>query len=193
MDADDLARIVGGSVDIGAYEAAADLQLTQAVSASATNLGGTLTYTMTVTNTGPYDTAGVRMVDTLPAGIVLQSATSSQGSCSGTNVVTCDLGALSKGGSATVTLVAVALQAGIMVNTATVTSQVPDPNPANSTASVSTVVGGNGNGVVFASGAGCGLIAGADGKAEVSWCFGISFLLAVLWNRKKSRSALPLE
>ena len=68
--------------------------------------GNNLTYTIGVDNKGPSHTGGtVTLTDQLPAGTTLVSATPSQGTCSGTTTVTCDLGTLANGASATVSVV----------------------------------------------------------------------------------------
>jgi hypothetical protein len=90
--------------------------------------------------------------DPLPAGETLVSATPSQGTCSGT--VTCNLGSISSGGSATITIVAgVTAPCGAMLdNTTTVSGGQPDPDPSNNSSSTSAlvfcVVAGGGNFVI---------------------------------------------
>ena len=75
----------------------ADLSITKTGPATAQS-GGTITYTLSVSNAGPFDAHNVTVDDPLPAGETLVSATPSQGSCSGT--VTCDLGTVANGGAA---------------------------------------------------------------------------------------------
>ena len=76
--------------------------------------------------------AAVTVSDPLPAGVTFVSATPSVGSCSGTSTVTCSLGTLASGASATVTIV-VTPSAGPLSNTATVSSSTADPcRPNNS-------------------------------------------------------------
>jgi uncharacterized repeat protein (TIGR01451 family)/fimbrial isopeptide formation D2 family protein len=93
--------------------------------------GSSITYTVAATNNGPSDASGVQVTDPLPAGVTLTSATTSRGSCDLTATpLTCAVGALPDGASATITIVGqvapdVAPGAGVLVNTATVTSNGP--------------------------------------------------------------------
>ena len=103
----------------------ADLSLTKTGSVSTANVGESIVYTLTVTNHGPLVATGVTVTDTLPIGLSFQSATSSQGYCGGTSIVTCSLGTVNNGGNATVTIVAKLDQAGSIQNTASVKSSVP--------------------------------------------------------------------
>jgi uncharacterized repeat protein (TIGR01451 family) len=131
--------------DVGAYQTStADTSISMSGPASST-FGAPVSYTLTITNNGPAPATGVTVSDTLPAGATYVSASSSQGSCSGTTTVTCALGTLNSTGSgpsnvATVTITAFAGTAGTLTNTATVSSNETDPNPANNTATLSTIV-----------------------------------------------------
>jgi uncharacterized repeat protein (TIGR01451 family) len=92
----------------------------------------TITYNLAVANAGPIAAAGVTVTDILPPGTTFVSATPTQGSCSFTSAVTCSLGAMANGGSATIVLVVTAPNSsGPLANTATVVSTTPDPNTAN--------------------------------------------------------------
>jgi len=100
-----------------------------------------LTYSVNVTNHGPAAATGVRVADTLPAGVNFVSATASQGSCTNAgNTVICNLGSLAAGNQATLTVVVTPTQAGAIANTFTVTANETDLNLANSTAQVMTMV-----------------------------------------------------
>jgi uncharacterized repeat protein (TIGR01451 family) len=118
----------------------ADLSITKTDSPDPVLAGQNLTYTITVTNGGPSTATGVTVTDTLPAGVTFVSATPSQGSCSGTSTVTCNLGSLTNGASATITIIVTPTTTGTISNTASVTSGVTDPNTSNNSASQSTTV-----------------------------------------------------
>ncbi len=109
----------------------ADISVTKTHGPPTPLAGSDLTYTITVTNDGPAAATGVTVDDTLPAGLTLVSATPSQGSCTGTSAIHCDLGSLSPGSQATVTIVARPAAAGSVSNTATAASDQPDPSPGN--------------------------------------------------------------
>ena len=98
-----------------------------------------LTYTVTVTNNGPGTTTDVRLTDDLPRAVFI-SATPSQGRCSGGRTVTCRLGELDRGESATVRIVVRPITLGRIVNTAKVRADEPDANPDNNTATETTLV-----------------------------------------------------
>jgi uncharacterized repeat protein (TIGR01451 family) len=129
----------------------ADLSITKTGSAFVQS-GGSITYNITVQNAGPANASNVMVNDPLPAGETLVSATPSQGTCSGT--VTCSLGSISSGGSATITIVAnvTAPCGSTLDNTATVSGHQPDPNSSNNSSSASAfvfcVVAGGGNFVI---------------------------------------------
>jgi uncharacterized repeat protein (TIGR01451 family) len=100
------------------------------------------TWTITVTNNGAVVASTVDVTDTLPANTTYVSATPSQGNCTGTTTVTCNLGAILPGGNATITLVVTPAVPGPISNTATV-SVAPqvDANPGdNSSTSLVTVL-----------------------------------------------------
>jgi uncharacterized repeat protein (TIGR01451 family) len=95
-----------------------------------------------VRNAGPGDAHNVTVVDVLPNGLAFLSSTSSVGSCSSGPAVTCQLGTLTAGSSATVTIRARATQTGTFVNRATVTSPDPDTNLGNNAAQATVKVNG---------------------------------------------------
>jgi uncharacterized repeat protein (TIGR01451 family) len=118
----------------------ADLSITKTAPASVAP-NGQISYTITVTNGGPGPATNTTVTDILPAGVTFATATPSQGSCSGTTTVTCTLGTLANGGTATIALVVdVTANTGPIVNTATVDSDETDPTPANASATATVTI-----------------------------------------------------
>ena len=118
--------------------AVADLRLEKTADKSALPDGDQLTYTLTVTNDGPSDATNVSVTDPLPAGMQFVSASAG---CTGTSTVLCDLGTIVDGASTSVTITVKAIAAGDQVNTATVASDMIDPDPSDDAASVTVLVG----------------------------------------------------
>jgi uncharacterized repeat protein (TIGR01451 family) len=129
------------ATDTDTVASAADLGITKTDLPDPVVAGNNVTYTLTVTNLGPSDAAGVLVTDTLPGSVTFVSATPSQGSCAqAAGVVTCPLGTIANGGTATITIVVTTTIDGLITDTAVVSSSTPDPAPANNTASQSTTV-----------------------------------------------------
>src|SRR6185295_10782665 len=82
----------------------ADLAVSMTATPGPVASGGTITYTATITNSGPASAANVVLTQTLPVGATVKSAIPSQGTCGATANVTCQLGTLAAGASATVTV-----------------------------------------------------------------------------------------
>jgi len=119
----------------------ADVGVVKTASPTSVAVGGTVTYTSVVTNNGPGVATGVAFGDVLPAGQTAVSVTTTQGSCSGTTTITCAIGTLAVGASATVVISATAATAGSFTNTATIGADQADQNVgANNTSAVAVVV-----------------------------------------------------
>ena len=121
----------------------ADLALIKVGEPDPVLVGGTLTYTLLVTNNGPDPATGARLTDTLPAGVTFVSVTAGQGICSGSpgaTLVTCTLGALGVGMQVPVTLVTQPELEGPAVNTASVRADELDRDPGNNTREVTIQV-----------------------------------------------------
>jgi uncharacterized repeat protein (TIGR01451 family) len=119
--------------------------ITVSAAAPATSSTGVNTsLTISVKNNGPNSTSQVSLIDATPANTILVSANSSQGSCSGGPIVRCNLGDLSSGATATMTMVVVPTSAGTLSNTGSVTATSADPNAANNSATSSTSITGSG-------------------------------------------------
>src|SRR5207244_442923 len=121
----------------------ADLLITKSDSPDPVVAGTDLTYTLKVTNNGPSTASNVTVSDPVPAQTSFVSATPSQGSCS--SAVSCSLGTLAPGGSATITIVVHvdSTASGSLSNTATVSSDQPDGDSANNSATEKTAVAQN--------------------------------------------------
>ena len=112
--------------------------------------GSQLTYTIEVRNDGPDDATNSVVADELPSPSDVDAVlfTPTQGTCNqqGNQPVTCSLGTLASGATATVTIVVTPKKAGTITNSASVTSDVADPNAANNSATVTTTVSPAGGG-----------------------------------------------
>ncbi len=121
----------------------ANLSITKSGPASV-NAGQNIVYTITVTNAGPTAATGTVVSDPTPVGIAFLS---NANGC--TTAFPCNLGTLNAGQSVTITStynVPNSYSGGSVVNTATVSSAVNDPNLTdNSATATTTVVAGAGN------------------------------------------------
>jgi uncharacterized repeat protein (TIGR01451 family) len=127
------------SSEPGSQDPAADLQMAKKAK---TAKNGRVTYTLTVTNLGQGVATGVKVIDTPNRPIKIRSVKASQGSCKKAVPLTCTLGTLNPGAKAMITIVAQPLSTGKLRNTASVISEVPDPNDKNNIAGVSSTVRG---------------------------------------------------
>jgi uncharacterized repeat protein (TIGR01451 family) len=113
-----------------------DLSVTKAGSPASQTLGdGNVTWTMVVKNNGPDTDTGVTIADPMPAGNTFVSATTSQGTCTGGAILSCNVGTMAAGASVTITLVTTPSTVGAQTNTVTVVGSRPETNTANNTAS----------------------------------------------------------
>ena len=131
----------------------ADLAIRKTASPATVAVGGRVTYTLTVTNNGPRPGTQIRIHDELPSSVSFASADVSRtstpaDSCSQSNgVVDCTIhGNVRPDGSDSVVVTIAAdvrtrPESGQICNTATVTGNHDDPDPANNnSASVCTTV-----------------------------------------------------
>ena len=104
-------------------------------------IGSNLVYTISVTNNGPSQATNIVVSHFLPPSAVFVSATSSQGSVTfGGGTVIGNIGTLPFTGVATISVTVIPTLTAVISSTATVSSEQPDPNTANNTASATTQV-----------------------------------------------------
>ncbi|MEU1944738.1 isopeptide-forming domain-containing fimbrial protein [Streptomyces sp. NPDC020125] len=118
---------------------AADLTVTKAADATTVTVGQTVTYRITVHNSGPNQATGVTVTDQLPDGLTFLSADGTPGSYDpATGLWT--VGDLADGATAALVLRAKATETGRITNTATVTGNEKDPDPTNNTDTITICV-----------------------------------------------------
>jgi uncharacterized repeat protein (TIGR01451 family) len=117
-----------------------DLAIVKTVDKASVVKGSNVTYTLTVTNNGPVTDTNVQVADSLPAGVTYVSSTSSQGTCSGTAVVQCNIGTMTNGQKVAITIVVKTVNTGTIANSATVVGALPETTLTNNTSSVSIKV-----------------------------------------------------
>jgi uncharacterized repeat protein (TIGR01451 family) len=130
----------------------ADIAVTKSGAPTAT-AGGTLVYTIGLTNNGPSTATSVTLDDTLPAGTTFVSLLQGSGplaicttpAVGGTGTISCSFASLPAASSASWTLtvnVDAGLAAGtVLTNTAVGASAVTDDVPGNNSATATTTVG----------------------------------------------------
>ncbi|HEY0158457.1 MAG TPA: hypothetical protein VGF28_14335, partial [Thermoanaerobaculia bacterium] len=108
---------------------------------SSVQAGAQFVYGLDVRNLGATDLENVRMVDTLPAGVVVTSVARGTWECTtGGGTIECS-GRLAAQSHRLITVTVNApQQTGSITNTARVQADINDPTPANNTSSVTTVV-----------------------------------------------------
>lgn len=120
---------------------AADLALSLAGLPNPVVAGSNVTYKILVSNLGPSTASGVIVNSALPAEVAVLSTSATQGSGSISNrTLIWNLGTLSGGSEASITIVAATTTNGLLSSTASVLATQADPNPANNTASLLVTV-----------------------------------------------------
>ena len=121
---------------------AVDVRIEKLESADPVPVGNLFSYRLVASNASTATATGVVVSDPLPAGFKLRDVAPSMGSCTVVGAtVTCQIGELPAGGSATVTVNGAFVAAGTKTNTATVSAR-GDANGSNDAAtSVTTVTG----------------------------------------------------
>src|SRR5258708_38141665 len=112
-----------------------------------------LTYTCSVTNLGPQNALNVILTDPLPPGVNYVSASCTVGSIANVaGTVTCHLGNLLPGATASATIVVSPSAAGVVTNVVSLATGSSDTNAANNSAT-SLVTAANPAPIITAAGA----------------------------------------
>jgi uncharacterized repeat protein (TIGR01451 family) len=119
-----------------------DVSLTLAVAPSPAVVSAPLTYTIAISNSGPFTATAVTLVDTLAPEVAFKSATASQGSCPppAGGTLLCTLGDMPGGAALSITLVVTPTAGQTVTHTAAVSTTSVDTNPANNQAALQTAV-----------------------------------------------------
>jgi uncharacterized repeat protein (TIGR01451 family) len=121
--------------------AAANLAISLSDSPDPVTVTSNLSYLIVVTNLGPSAALGVNVTNTLPADVTFVSVQTSIGVCSQNGrIVSCNLGTLTPGASASIIITNSPTTSGNITNSVTVSSTTADPSPANNSASTTTQV-----------------------------------------------------
>ncbi len=122
----------------GTTAPSADVSITKTMDPPTPVAGDPVTFTLSVRNAGPSTASAVAIHDQLDPALSGATTTTTAGTCAvdAGGELTCDLGDLASGGTAVVTVTADLAPdyTGTLANTGTVTSQTPDPNPVNNSA-----------------------------------------------------------
>ena len=120
----------------------ADLSVAKSGSPNPVEVGGLLTYTLTVTNAGPDTASAITVTDQLPPEVAYSDASGAGWSCGhGGGMVTCTRPSLAVAVAPDIVIrVTAPGQTGTITNTATVSSQVVDPRPNDNSAKITTQI-----------------------------------------------------
>lgn len=131
---------VATCVPVVVYQCTTDILITKTDAPDPVVAGQSLTYTLTVTNTGTIPAKNITVNDVLPAGLTVNTITPSQGIWTAPDWL---VGTLAAGNSATL-VISVTVNADFtgtsLTNTATVTTSTPEENTGNNSATAITTV-----------------------------------------------------
>ena len=114
-----------------------NLSVTKSVDKSTPNVGDTVNFTITASNSGPSAATGVVVTDSLPSGYTFVNATPSAGTWLAPDWA---VGSLSNGAIETLIITATVNATGLYTNTATISGVQNDPTPVNNSGSATPVV-----------------------------------------------------
>lgn len=117
--------------------ATAGISLNQSVMPNPASVGKDLVYDLKIYNSGPATATNVVLTDTIPGSAAYIWASPG---CSGTVTVTCSIGSIAAGGSASTRIVIRPSVAGVLTNFASATASEFDPVTSDNSSSVSVSV-----------------------------------------------------
>jgi uncharacterized repeat protein (TIGR01451 family) len=119
-----------------------DLALTKSAFPEPVGTGGTLFYTLGITNGSSTPATAVTLTDAIPSEVSFVSSVPGPPTCqAASGVVTCSLGTLAPLTGTTVSITVTVDLPGLLVNTANVAGAEVDPVPQNNTATATTTAG----------------------------------------------------
>jgi uncharacterized repeat protein (TIGR01451 family) len=120
----------------------ADISLKLSAAPNPATMNAPLTYTIAISNSGPFTATAVTMANTLAPEVVFKSVAASQGSCptpAGSAVV-CTLGNIPGGAAITITLAVTPTAGQTVTHTGVVSTASVDTDPANNQVVLHTAV-----------------------------------------------------
>ena len=120
----------------------ADLGVTVSAQPAGVTLGGSIVYSVTVTNNGPNDAQGVVLADQMPAGVAPDSIAITSGSYTTSgDLLTATIPSITVGGSVLLTITETPSTTGTYTDAASATATISyDPDTSNNAASASAAV-----------------------------------------------------
>ncbi|HHL31544.1 MAG TPA: autotransporter domain-containing protein, partial [Oceanospirillales bacterium] len=118
-----------------------DVSITKNASENILSFGQPFGYTLTVKNNSTVVATGLSVQDNLPAGLILESIDAGEWSCNNSSNMVCTLAQLNPGRSSTIVVnVFAPSQKGTISNTAQVSINETDANPANNSSQANVTV-----------------------------------------------------
>jgi uncharacterized repeat protein (TIGR01451 family) len=133
-----LADPVDHQIDTEIEPPAADMAIDKTTVEDEYLVDETFDYTLFVENLGPDPTTGVEVTDVLPGEVTFVSASAGCVFAGGT--VTCSAAGLAAGADVTFTITVNPDEAGVVSNTAAVSSDLADPDPTNNTSTAEVTI-----------------------------------------------------
>ena len=133
------------SITVAATGTSADLSIVKTTTTPNVNVSDTVSYQLTITNAGPDPVTGATITDTVPSGItnVAWMCTATGATCNATSgtgnaiQLTADIPV---NGAITIDIDGEAASSGTITNTASVSSTINDPDPANNQSAATIAV-----------------------------------------------------